>query len=129
MIQNLLLFQMSLHVFMTRIPSLTLQIIKSRKRLALIPTISSAIVTFSKPSDVIQSRAIQSMLFFPLKNQKIMGYFEFIMLKVNSTLTILYVVIQSYVLSYVLRLSRTSTKAQRKRLSTWKVFCNASDLN
>ena len=95
---------MSLHVFMTRIPSLTLQIIKSRKRLALIPTISSAIVTFSKPSDVIQSRAIQSMLFFPLKNQKIMGNFEFIMLKVNSTLTILYVVIQSYVLlhtSYV----------------------------
>ena len=84
---------MSLHVFMTRIPSLTLQIIKSRKRLALIPTISSAIVTFSKPSDVIQSRAIQSMLFFPLKNQKIMGYFEFkcMMLKVNSTLTILYV--------------------------------------
>jgi len=51
---------MSLHVFMTRIPSLTLQIIKSRKRLALIPTISSAIVTFSKPSDVIQSRAIQT---------------------------------------------------------------------
>ena len=81
-------------MFMTRIPSLTLQIIKSRKRLALIPTISSAIVTFSKPSDVIQSRAIQSMLFFPLKNQKIMGNFEFIMLKVNSTLRILYVVIQ-----------------------------------
>ena len=81
-------------MFMTRIPSLTLQIIKSRKRLALIPTISSAIVTFSKPSDVIQSRAIQSMLFFPLKNQKIMGYFEIIMLKVNSTLRILYVVIQ-----------------------------------
>ena len=72
---------MSLHVFMTRIPSLTLQIIKSRKRLALIPTISSAIVTFSKPSDVIQSRAIQSMLFFLLKNQKIIGYFEFIILQ------------------------------------------------
>ena len=50
-------------MFMTRIPSLTVQILKSRKRMALVPTISSAIVTFSKPKDVIQSSLIQSMLF------------------------------------------------------------------
>ena len=108
---------MSLHVFMTRIPSLTLQIIKSRKRLALIPTISSAIVTFSKPSDVIQSRAIQSMLFFPLKNQKIMGCIEIIMLKVNSTPTILYVVIQLYVLLHTSYVFLESAQKPREKYS------------
>ena len=51
---------MSLLVFMTRLPSLTVKIIRSRKRLALVPTASSAILTFSEPNVVTRS-----MKFFP----------------------------------------------------------------
>ena len=46
---------MSLLVFMTRLPSLTVKIIRSRKRLALVPTASSAMLTFSQPNVVTRS--------------------------------------------------------------------------
>jgi len=46
---------MSLCVFMTRIPSLTVRILRSRKKLALIPTASSAILTFSEPNVVTRT--------------------------------------------------------------------------
>ena len=51
---------MSLHVFMTRIPNLAVQILRSRKKLSLAKTgisvaSSAAIVTFSRPNVMIHS--------------------------------------------------------------------------